>query len=444
MNTGIHAGACSAFPEPALKILAGIWYIIIERKRTVTPPTRFLQIVHNATPVGLMEDEYPMRPPKQARIYQMAFSLLLIFLLASALQAAPSTTARRTQLQRRKANIQVKISNVRHQVVAARKSKQQTAYKLKGVERNLRTARSTLRVANLRVARARIELHKANMALAEAKREFITARNNAGARLLSMYERGEPGYLELVLSTDDFGEMLERAQLAKYMMDQDRAALSELQMRRDKLDKYQDRVAEKTHEVAVWQQHVAVLHNQTAMQRTTVAKKLTAQRENLAALEAELAALERDSASVTAMLRRLRNTAAGRRRYSTTYTGRVSGLPVNGHISSGFGYRIHPIHHTRRLHTGVDIGAPSGTPIHAAGGGEVVYAGWRGGYGNAVIIDHGGGRATLYGHMSSIGVRSGQVVSGRQIIGRVGSTGVSTGPHLHYELRINGTPVNPL
>src|SRR6266480_87401 len=118
--------------------------------------------------------------------------------------------------------------------------------------------------------------------------------------------------------------------------------------------------------------------------------------------------------------------------------------PVNGPITSPFGYRTDPVLGGNRLHAGVDIGASSGTPIKAAGDGVVVMAGWNGGYGNFTLIDHGGGLATGYGHQSSIGVRVGQHVSTGEVIGQVGSTGASTGPHLHWEVRVNGTPVDPM
>ena len=119
-------------------------------------------------------------------------------------------------------------------------------------------------------------------------------------------------------------------------------------------------------------------------------------------------------------------------------------LPVDGHITSYFGNRYHPILHFTRFHAGLDIGAGWGSPIVAAGDGRVVAAGWAGGYGREVQIAHGGGLVSLYGHMSQIVAEPGSFVRQGQVIGYVGSSGLSTGPHVHFEVRMGGTPVNPL
>jgi murein DD-endopeptidase MepM/ murein hydrolase activator NlpD len=118
-------------------------------------------------------------------------------------------------------------------------------------------------------------------------------------------------------------------------------------------------------------------------------------------------------------------------------------LPASGRMSSGFGPRTHPIYGDTRLHAGVDISAPSGTAIHAAGPGRVLWAGPRGGYGNLVVIDHGNGLATLYAHQSKVQVAVDQTVATGEHIGDVGSTGLSTGPHLHFEVREKGSPLDP-
>ena len=118
-------------------------------------------------------------------------------------------------------------------------------------------------------------------------------------------------------------------------------------------------------------------------------------------------------------------------------------MPVNGRVTSGFGSRFHPILGYRRMHAGLDLAAAYGSPIVAAADGRVVTSGWSGGYGNLVKLAHAGGIQTMYGHMSRIVAHSGELVRQGQIIGYVGSTGLSTGPHLHYEVLKNGSPVNP-
>lgn len=118
--------------------------------------------------------------------------------------------------------------------------------------------------------------------------------------------------------------------------------------------------------------------------------------------------------------------------------------PCDGSVSSGFGYRVHPISGTSRMHTGVDIGCANGAPVSTAGDGVVLEAGARGGYGNAVLVDHGDGLATLYAHQSQIAASAGDRVSTGDVIGYVGSTGYSTGPHLHWEVWVNGNPVDPM
>ncbi|MEZ5375400.1 MAG: peptidoglycan DD-metalloendopeptidase family protein [Acidimicrobiales bacterium] len=117
--------------------------------------------------------------------------------------------------------------------------------------------------------------------------------------------------------------------------------------------------------------------------------------------------------------------------------------PISAYVTSEYGWRIHPIYGTKRLHAGIDLGAGTGTPIAASAGGTVIHAGPYGGYGNAVIINHGNGITTLYAHQSKIAVSTGQQVGRGEVIGYVGSTGNSTGPHLHFEVRVNGSAVNP-
>ncbi|MCJ7436172.1 MAG: peptidoglycan DD-metalloendopeptidase family protein [Acidimicrobiia bacterium] len=151
--------------------------------------------------------------------------------------------------------------------------------------------------------------------------------------------------------------------------------------------------------------------------------------------EEELASLQAASDSIAARLRAMGSTPGS--------AGPCGARPVPGGIVSPFGPRYHPILHYTRMHTGADMSAGSGTPIHACRAGTVVISGSQGGYGNAVVIDHGGNMFTLYAHQSRIAVEEGQHVEAGDVIGYVGSTGMSTGPHLHFEVRLSGNPVDP-
>jgi murein DD-endopeptidase MepM/ murein hydrolase activator NlpD len=156
----------------------------------------------------------------------------------------------------------------------------------------------------------------------------------------------------------------------------------------------------------------------------------------IAEWEGEISALEKEQAAVRAVI----DDAADP-------SGAAPGAlirPVPGAISSGFGPRVHPIYGTVKMHNGVDMNAGYGEPIRAAAAGTVIFSGVKGGYGNTVMIDHGGGMVTLYAHQSTLAVSVGSRVDGGLTIGYVGSTGTSTAPHLHFEVRIDGSPVDPV
>ncbi len=160
----------------------------------------------------------------------------------------------------------------------------------------------------------------------------------------------------------------------------------------------------------------------------------------LADARSELRELEREEAALSDFIKKEQE-----RLTALNFTPSSRGFikPTAGNIGSGFGPRAHPILSITRLHAGLDIGGASGQPIVAANDGRVIWAAWRGGYGNAVIIDHGNGRTSLYAHMSSVATSPGTDVERGDTIGAVGTTGLSTGPHLHFEIRVNGSPVDP-
>jgi murein DD-endopeptidase MepM/ murein hydrolase activator NlpD len=173
---------------------------------------------------------------------------------------------------------------------------------------------------------------------------------------------------------------------------------------------------------------------QAAQQQAAEQQQVAAIQARKGAFEVQLNELQATSDQIASNLR-LSNRSG--------VVGHCQFRPVGGPIISPFGPRVDPISGARGFHPGDDLQATYGTPIHACRSGQVVIAGWQGGYGNAVVIDHGGGMATLYGHQSRLAVTAGQEVNAGDVIGYVGSTGYSTGPHLHFEVRLGGSPVDP-
>ncbi|MGE5531632.1 MAG: M23 family metallopeptidase, partial [Bacteroidota bacterium] len=204
------------------------------------------------------------------------------------------------------------------------------------------------------------------------------------------------------------------------------------------------RLQEKEREEAEARDAVRRQRNEVAIKTELALTRLKDANAARAQAERELAAFEKASSEIEAMLARVQRAGVSGGAYSGSWGGSFL-RPVPGRITSPFGWRIHPLTHTRRFHDGVDLACSGGTPIHAADKGRVVLAGWYGPYGQAVIIDHGSGMSTLYGHTRSGSLRvcNGQVVQRGQIIAGVGSTGWSTGNHLHFSVRRYGRPVSP-
>jgi murein DD-endopeptidase MepM/ murein hydrolase activator NlpD len=205
-------------------------------------------------------------------------------------------------------------------------------------------------------------------------------------------------------------------------------------------------VAAETHTIAARTSEQRAVHERLLASRQALVSTRSQERQSLASVQSsereylnEVSGLAQVSAQLTAQIQAAQ-ARSGSSGYSTGSGVSSSGLiwPVQGPITSPFGMRW------GRMHEGIDIGVPSGTPIHAAAAGTVIYAGWMSGYGNLTVIDHGHGLATAYGHQSALAAGNGQTVSQGEVVGYVGCTGHCFGPHLHFEVRVNGTPVDPL
>jgi murein DD-endopeptidase MepM/ murein hydrolase activator NlpD len=294
-----------------------------------------------------------------------------------------------------------------------------------------------LRRERLRLARLRARLAEAKVALAN--------------RLVELYKADKPDVVTVVLEADGFADLLERTEFMQRVSSQDariiarvRDAKAEATATAARLDRLEQRAEEVADAIEAEVNEVAAVKGQLVDRRTRYesvraekATLLSNTREDRQALEAHVAALEREQSAVLA---RLQGSSGGGSGVAGPVRQGSGSLiwPANGSISSGFGMRW------GRLHAGIDIPLPVGTGIRAADSGSVAIAGWVGGYGNYICVQHGGSLSTCYGHLSSIGVSVGQSVSQGQVIGSSGNTGNSTGPHLHFETRVNGNPVDPL
>jgi murein DD-endopeptidase MepM/ murein hydrolase activator NlpD len=317
---------------------------------------------------------------------------------------------------------------------------------LTAAQQDARRAKAAYNEAKDQLDTTRAKLRRARGDLAECTARLNKHSDAVSARVKVIYEVGEPSYLEVLLDATSFSDFVERADYMQRVTDQDANLLVQFTADRKRADQLRHQLEEaesRERREAAELSRVKAEEERKAAEAGRLLNKASTDR---AAAEQQLAELERASNEIGAMLADLQRGRGSQAdlRYSGTWSGWGS-APIGGgyRVSSGFGYRVHPISGRRSFHDGVDLACGSGTPIHAAASGRVVHAGWYGAYGIAAIVDHGSGWSTLYGHCSSLAVGAGQSVSAGQVIGYVGSTGYSTGPHLHYSVRYYGSPRSP-
>jgi len=261
-------------------------------------------------------------------------------------------------------------------------------------------------------------------------------------RLVTLYINSRTkAETNLLLQCDNFEEMFKKSQMLNLVSQFDQDLLNSIEAKKQEIAELK---AQKQQEEDTAQEQLEAMLADIAnleVSRSLADKEVQKTQQKLKELEAAEDRLEADSKELEKLIKKLSSSGA--------YTGGVMQWPLPGYykISSYFGMRLHPILGYKKMHGGIDIGAPSGTPIHAAASGKVICAAWRdGGSGNTVIIDHGGGITTLYFHIKNGGilVKEGQTVKAGDVIAKVGSTGLSTGPHLHFEVRKNGVRQDPL
>ncbi len=380
--------------------------------------------------------------------------LLLLFL--ALLTAAPAAGDNVT----RKQAVDSKISNLQDKIAAARAKEQRLSSEIADVSARIRTLESQVGdvSTDLALLEQDLALQREKLAritelwrlqtekLGFLRRQHEQAIDRLSDRLVAIYQSGNLSTVDVILDSSNFSELVTRLDYARELAAQDERIAESVGLAKDRIQVQQasttvtrKKVFAVAQAVAARAQQTRAVRNQLVARENSLAGTRAERRETLASVQQEKAEYLHEVEALAAVSASLAS------RIQTSQSGSVvvpssSGLiwPVSGPVTSGFGWRW------GRMHEGIDIAVPTGAPVSAAASGRVIYAGWMGGYGNLVVIDHGGGLATAYGHNSSIVVGNGGSVSQGQTIAFAGSTGHSTGPHVHFEVRVNGAAVDPL
>lgn len=311
--------------------------------------------------------------------------------------------------------------NLESQLEKGQQQEKALSSQINSLQDELSSLKRQIKSAKKRIGVLKVQLKK-------QKNKLDKRQGELDARLRNMYKSGTLGFIDVILSSENVSDLLANLEMIKYIYSDDKKTVELLR------DVFND-TRDKTKEL----KELKTALNQKKNSLSEKRSRLSAKKSKVSAKNKKLEAkIDAQNAASQGLL----GIGSG----GGTYRGGYFGWPTPGYynITSYYGYRIHPILGYKKFHAGIDIGAPSGARVVAAASGTVALASWYGGLGNCVMINHGSGLQTIYGHNSSLSVRSGQYVKKGQTIARVGSTGNSTGPHCHFEVHKNGAIVNPL
>lgn len=287
------------------------------------------------------------------------------------------------------------------------------------------------------------EIEAKNVEIAVLDESLKKTDKQLKKRMKIMYESGTTSYLEMIFSAKGLSDLFTRLSIIESIVKHDNKMIEDYQMQIDQIAAAKEIIeTEKNEQVEAME----MLQGK----RSQIQVKQAEQQKLIDALSKDINELKKQEAEMEAAERQIQaqiNAALGKSdQKGLTYTGNgkfILPLASYTRISSPYGYRIHPITGTRKLHSGIDYAAPAGTPIYAAEDGVVLTSGWINGYGYTITVNHGSGYVTLYAHCSALIAKAGQKVVKGQTIARVGTTGNSTGNHLHFEVKVNGVAQNP-
>lgn len=358
-----------------------------------------------------------------------------------ALPTYSTSAATISELQQKRQNLASSTEKAKKEIESIKSKQLSAEQEMEAMDKVLNSIQAELDEATEDLNILTAQLEAAEKELEEATKKRDEQFELLGSRMRFLQQKGSSGYLEILFEAESFSDLFLRMQYVNDIMGYDKEILDELQ-------KTQETIQAKTEEIAenhAEQEEVVKLQQEKLEEQQQIVdekKALVASYQNdVKKYEQMIAANEKADQEVLNQIAKQSSSSS-----TVYYTGNGSlGWPVPGYsrISSGFVTRTSPITGKTESHSGLDIPAPYGTPIVAAEAGKVTYSGWMNGYGYTIIIDHGGGLSTLYGHNSSLVAKVGQVVSRGQTVAKCGSTGWSTGNHCHFSVLKNGAYVNP-
>ncbi|MGH1395959.1 MAG: murein hydrolase activator EnvC family protein [Trichormus sp.] len=379
------------------------------------------------------------------RLWTFGWCLLILcwILVWLPISATPAQTINNLRQQ------QQQINQERQNVIQERdrltKIQQAAQNQLTGIANNLQTTNSQIQESERRLQAATQRLQQLEADLAVAEKVYTERQLATIARLRYLQRSPISQGWAVLLQSRNLSDFISRRYQLKLVYQADQQILAKLATQANLINQQKTQLEEQKNEISLIRGELLAQKADYQAQAASQSELVQRLNSDRLALEAAQNQLEKDSKNLETLIQQkiAAQAKANRERNIFAKGTGIFAFPSDAPTSSSFGWRVHPILGYRRFHAGLDFAASYGSTIRAADSGTVIFAGWYGGYGKTVIINHGNGITTLYGHSSELYVTEGQTVQRGQAIASVGSTGLSTGPHLHFEVRRNGTPVNP-
>lgn len=386
---------------------------------------------------------------KRFAVFFLSFSLLVTSVFASTKELKKKRDSKIDQ----KTKIEQKLKETKEKVKKKNAEASNVEKEIEKLDAEISKYDNSIFDLNQKMDVLNVEIAANEKKLDEANKNLDAVQDEFGERMRASYMNGRVGYLEVVMNSKSIEDLLNNIEMAKRIAESDKKMIdyvdfqiTQIKEAKEKLVVAHQELDNSKRALEVQRGKLAIASENKSRYMNSLLKDVEKYKQEYEASEALWASLDKEIANLKKEIQSAEaRESTSQRMNITTRAGASLGWPVPGHtrLSRGFGMMKHPILGYMKMHTGIDIPAPTGTPALSAAKGTVLMARTLGSYGNVVMVDHGS-TVTVYAHLSVIKVRQGDRVDKGQVVGLVGSTGLSTGPHLHFEVRVNGTPQNPL